>query len=608
MKKSRNDELKLDEGGKQLLQNGKITKKKEKLRKKPPQEVGANTLQQLSSLKVKNELLEAKKMHNSKKKINLKDLSKGEAGPGRKTSGDIEKKETGADKSNLSKGNYDDIALKNTIETKLRAEDGKSDNIVQKKSTNDKNGNLNAGGMKKFKKKKAKKLIKTEDSEGKLDDKNDKKMTIESPSINPAGMKKFRKKKVKKLPKTEANESKLDDIKDKKTAIDIRENLNADQIKLLEKKKAKKLAQRQKKELKKLQLKEQKPENVSPLNKPSGRDYASQPSNKIKNPNILNQKNVNMDKPLDQNDGEENKEANMINRMKPKSLIDIRVAKKQRKAEKREKLKIQIQEDKLLRDPAIEAATVFVGNLPVNAKRSQLLRLFKDYGPINSIRIRMANGQIWKNNKMRREAGSLNAYIVLKDNEAAERALSLNGTEFKGNHLRITRTDITDICKASTNAKRTVFVGNLKYSATENALREIFSSCGEIDYIRCLQGGEKGCKGVAYVCFKSPDAVGLALELDETMLDERPIHVERYNINKQQTAKEARATDIKNDSNQSAGKNRALKKPDDIKQKKNEFKGVKIDIAMKKKLKQKKKKPNDEMLKLAKKIAPIPKK
>lgn len=92
------------------------------------------------------------------------------------------------------------------------------------------------------------------------------------------------------------------------------------------------------------------------------------------------------------------------------------------------------------------------------------------------------------------------------------------------------------------------------------------------------------------------------------MLDERPIHVERYNINKQQTAREARATNIKNDSNQSTGKNRTLKKSDDIKQKKNEFKGVKIDIAMKKKLKQKKKKPNDEMLKLAKKIAPVPKK
>uniref|UniRef100_A0A1A9ZQ36 RRM domain-containing protein n=1 Tax=Glossina pallidipes TaxID=7398 RepID=A0A1A9ZQ36_GLOPL len=601
MKKSRNDELKLDEGGKQLLQNGKITKKKEKLRKKPPQEVVANTLQQLSSVKMKNELLEAKKMHNSRKEINLKHLRRDETGTGKKSSGDIEKKETAANKSNLSKVNYDDIALKNIIaEKKLRTEGDKSDNVVQNKSTNDKNGKLNAGGTKKFKKKKAKKIIKTEANEGKLDDINDKKMTIES--LNAAGIKKFKKKKVKKLPKTEASEGKLGDIKDKKMAIDINENLSADQIKLLEKKKAKKLAQRQKKELKRLQLKEQKPENVSSLNKPS------QPSNKVKNPNILYQKNVNMDKPLDQNGNEENKEATMINRTKPKSLIDIRLAKKQRRAEKRKKLKIQIREEVLSRDPAIEAATVFVGNLPVNVKRGQLLRLFKDYWPVNSVRIRMANGQIWKNNKMRREAGSLNAYIVLKDNETAERALALNGTEFKGNHLRITRTDITDICKAPTNAKRTVFVGNLKYSATENALREIFSSCGEIDYIRCLQGGEKGCKGVAYVCFKSPDAVGLALELDETMLDERPIHVERYNINKQQAAKEVRATNIKNDSNQSTGKNRTLKKSDDIKQKKNEFKGVKIDVAMKRKLKQKKKKPNDEMLKLAKKIAPVPKK
>ncbi|KAI9584402.1 RNA-binding protein 34 [Glossina fuscipes] len=606
MKKSRNDELKLDEGEKQLLQNGKITKKKEKLRKKPPQEVGANTLQQLSSVKVKNELLEAKNMCNSGKEIKLKQLKRGETGTGKKQSSDIERKETAAAKWHHSKGKYDDTELKNIIvEKKLKTEAGTSDNNVQEESTNDKNGSLNTAGMKKFKKKKAKKLIKTEGSEGKLDDINTKKMTIEN--LNPTETKKFKKKKAKKLPKTEANEGKLDDIKDKKTGIDISENLSADQIKLLEKKKAKKLAEKRKKELKRLKLKEQQPENASLLNKSSGQDNASQSSSKIKNSNILNQKNVNMDESLDQNDNEENKEATIIKRMKPKSLIDIRLAKKQRRAEKREKLKAQREEEKRLRDPTVEAATVFVGNLPVNVKRVQLLRVFKDYGPVNSIRFRTADGKTCMNNKIRKKAGSLNAYIVLKDKEIAEQALSLNGVEFKGNHLRITRTDITTLCKAPTNTKRTIFVGNLKYSTTDDALREIFSSCGEIDYIRCMQGVGKGCKGVAYVCFKSPDAVGLALELDGTMLDERPIHVERYNKNKQE-AKEAGATQIKNYSKKSTAKNLTSNKLVDVKQKKNEFKGVKIDIAMKKKLKQKKKRSNDEMLKLAKKIAPIPKK
>lgn len=69
-------------------------------------------------------------------------------------------------------------------------------------------------------------------------------------------------------------------------------------------------------------------------------------------------------------------------------------------------------------------------------------------------------------------------------------------------------------------------------AATEEQLREIFSSCGEIDYIRCLQDGDKGCKGVAYVCFQKPDAVGLALELNQTLLDDRPINVERYQVKK----------------------------------------------------------------------------
>lgn len=132
-----------------------------------------------------------------------------------------------------------------------------------------------------------------------------------------------------------------------------------------------------------------------------------------------------------------------------------------------------------------------------------------------------------------------------------------------------------------------------------------------------MQDGEKGCNGVAYVCFQKPDAVGLALELNETVLDDRPIHVERYSV-KKLGAKQARdAVAAKTAGIQSKkGKNnnsKGAKKRIDKKQtkengntpsanKKNEYRGVKVNGV--KTNKKPKKKTNNQMSSLAKKIAP----
>lgn len=60
---------------------------------------------------------------------------------------------------------------------------------------------------------------------------------------------------------------------------------------------------------------------------------------------------------------------------------------------------------------------------------------------------------------------------------------------------------------------------------------EIFETCGEIVYVRTLRD-DKGCKGIAYVCFKTIEAVQLALGLNGTLLDDRPIRCQRYLANK----------------------------------------------------------------------------
>ncbi|XP_052851930.1 LOW QUALITY PROTEIN: RNA-binding protein 34 [Drosophila gunungcola] len=290
------------------------------------------------------------------------------------------------------------------------------------------------------------------------------------------------------------------------------------------------------------------------------------------------------------------------------------------------------------RNPADEAATVFVGNLPINTKRVQLVKLFHPYGVVQSIRMRTAGGKQLFKHKQRKGAGSLNAYVVLQSPEIAQQALALNGSEFKENHLRVTPAAKVerqghgqDQQPNDADAKRTIFVGSLKYSANEEKLREIFSSCGEIDYIRCLQDGDKGCKGVAYVCFQKPDAVGLALELNQTVLDDRPINVERYQVKKlgaKQVRDAAAASAASSTSSKTKAKKQnsagAKKRLDKKKvkengsaaketkeaatggqKKKSQYRGVKVDGI--KKAKKPKKKSNDQQTALAKKIAPKPK-
>ncbi|XP_068158064.1 RNA-binding protein 34 [Drosophila tropicalis] len=340
-------------------------------------------------------------------------------------------------------------------------------------------------------------------------------------------------------------------------------------------------------------------------------------------------------------------DAKAIKETTPKQLTVADLAKIEKKKAKKQAQKLKKQNQKLAestgkkmrpprcagkreRDPDAEAATVFVGNLPINTKRVQIIRLFEPYGTVNSIRLRTAGGKLLFKHKQRKSAGSLNAYVVLQSAEVAQKALTLNGTEFKENHLRVTLATQTgagdgDKAASDADAKRCVFVGNLKYSATEKKLHDVFSSCGEIESIRCLQDGTKGCQGVAYVNFKNADAVGLALELNQTLIDDRPINVERYSVKKlgakqQRDAAAASAPPVK----KSKAKQNALgaKKRLDKKQtqengkgsqtggkKKSEYRGVKVEGSggIKKSKAKPKKKSNNQLQALAKKIAPKPK-
>ncbi|XP_009982753.1 PREDICTED: RNA-binding protein 34, partial [Tauraco erythrolophus] len=194
---------------------------------------------------------------------------------------------------------------------------------------------------------------------------------------------------------------------------------------------------------------------------------------------------------------------------------------------------IKQQKEKKVVDETINRRTVFVGNLPVNCTVQALKSLFKEYGPIKSIRFRSlvpAEDTLSKKlaaikHKVHPNAKFINAYVVFKEECDAIKALNKNGTEIaSGFHIRV---DIASKTSSHDN-KRSVFLGNLSYDISDDAVREHFSVCGSVVAVRVVRDRKTGLgKGFGYVLFENTDAVHLALKLNETLLLGRKIRVKR---------------------------------------------------------------------------------
>ncbi|XP_021245688.1 RNA-binding protein 34 [Numida meleagris] len=177
--------------------------------------------------------------------------------------------------------------------------------------------------------------------------------------------------------------------------------------------------------------------------------------------------------------------------------------------------------------------TVFVGNLPVNYTVQMLKSLFKEYGQIESIRFRSvvpAEDTLSKKlaaikRKIHPNVKYINAYVVFKEERDAIKALKKNGTEVaSGFHIRVD--------SASENSlhdnKRSIFLGNLAYDISDNAVREHFADCGDVVAVRIVRDRQTGMgKGFGYVLFENTDAVHLALKLNNSDLMGRKLRVKR---------------------------------------------------------------------------------
>ncbi|KAM6365456.1 RNA-binding protein 34 isoform 2-T2 [Alca torda] len=166
---------------------------------------------------------------------------------------------------------------------------------------------------------------------------------------------------------------------------------------------------------------------------------------------------------------------------------------------------VKQQKTKKVDDESVDRRTVFVGNLPVSCTAQALKSLFKEYGQIQSIRFR--------------------SLVPAEDTLSKKLAAIKNGTEFaSGFHIRV---DIASKTSLHDN-KRSIFLGNLSYDISDDAVREHFSVCGGVVAVRIVRDGKTGLgKGFGYVLFENMDAVHLALKLNDSVLVGRKIRVKR---------------------------------------------------------------------------------
>ncbi|PBC33872.1 RNA-binding protein [Apis cerana cerana] len=204
----------------------------------------------------------------------------------------------------------------------------------------------------------------------------------------------------------------------------------------------------------------------------------------------------------------------------------------------------KISMDTSLEEIKEDEKTIFVGNLPKDVTKKKLKKLFKQFGKIDTIRLR---GKIAKSanvskrvaaikNELHPKLKSVYAYIKFVSKESVKESLSINGTEFEGNDLRVN----------ASNKSENKF--DSKKNIDDNTIIKHFKQCGEIESVRVVRDNKTGVgKGFGYVNFKNEDAVTLALELDGTTISNREVRVkpviDQYKKKKDKYRKRSHSTE-----------------------------------------------------------------
>lgn len=186
------------------------------------------------------------------------------------------------------------------------------------------------------------------------------------------------------------------------------------------------------------------------------------------------------------------------------------------------------------RDPR-DKKTVFVGNISLPCTRKLIKHLFKKYGTVESVRLRSMRvqpGELPAKIALRRqkqlvEGSCCNAYVVMATQEEAENSLAANGVLFQGRHLRVDLLSGKSKIKSKDVQSKSVFVGNLPFTADEEKLRKVFGTCGQVETVRIVRDKKTGIgKGFGFVSFTDSSGVMFAVQKTRTIeFDGRKLRV-----------------------------------------------------------------------------------
>ncbi|CAD7701937.1 unnamed protein product, partial [Ostreobium quekettii] len=202
------------------------------------------------------------------------------------------------------------------------------------------------------------------------------------------------------------------------------------------------------------------------------------------------------------------------------------------------------------KDAAELKTTIFVGNLPATVEKRQLEQIFQRYGAIESVRIRSI--PVREGTKMPKRAaahkgevnkgGTCNAYVVFAKKKSAKQAQGMNMTMFEGRHLRVDRAaqragmiaeGSTIVADSIYDSRKSVFVGNLDYSVEDEDLIRLFDDggaaplcAGMVEAVRVVRDVRtRQGKGIAFVKFRTREAVAAAMRLDGHKFKNREIRI-----------------------------------------------------------------------------------
>jgi nucleolin len=171
----------------------------------------------------------------------------------------------------------------------------------------------------------------------------------------------------------------------------------------------------------------------------------------------------------------------------------------------------------------------FVRNLPFNSTQNDIEDFFNDCGSIENVNV--------LKDRDGRSKGI--AFVKFNNKDSLNKAIAKNGQDFGGRDIvvqaatpkgdrpaggdRDTRRSGGDPTSTS------VFVGNLSYNTTENALRDLFEGCGDVSNVRIAKDQDGRPRGFAHIDFADNEGASNAIRKSGSDIDGRSIRVDFSN-------------------------------------------------------------------------------